>query len=35
VAGWNADLSRFSEGRIAARRVEPAPQADLRLVLDR
>ncbi len=35
VAGWTADLSRHSEGRVAARRTEPAPQADLRLVLDR
>ena len=35
VAGWNADLSRYREGRISARRVEPAPQADLRLMLDR
>jgi outer membrane lipoprotein LolB len=34
VAGWTADLSRHSEGRVAARRTEPAPQADLRVVLD-
>lgn len=35
VPGWTADLSRHSEGRIAARRDEPTPQADLRVVLDR
>ena len=35
VPGWTADLSRHSEGRIAARRDQPTPQADLRVVLDR
>lgn len=35
VPGWTADLSRHSEGRIAARRDHPTPQADLRVVLDR
>jgi outer membrane lipoprotein LolB len=35
IPGWTADLSRWSEGRIAARRNQPAPQADLRVVLDR
>ena len=34
VDGWTADLSRRSEGRIAARRDLPTPQADLRVVLD-
>ena len=34
VSGWSADLSRQGEGRIAAKRVEPAPQVDLRVVLD-
>ena len=34
VAGWTADLSRHREGRVTARRNDPAPQADLRLVLD-
>ena len=34
AAGWTVDLSRHSDGRIAARRNSPAPQADLRLVLD-
>ena len=35
VPGWTADLSRHNEGRIAARRDQPTPQADLRVVLDR
>lgn len=35
VPGWTADLSRRGEGRIAARRDQPTPQADLRVVLDR
>ena len=34
VEGWTADLSRRAEGRIAARRDLPTPQADLRVVLD-
>lgn len=34
VNGWTADLSRQGVGRIAAKRVDPAPQADLRIVLD-
>lgn len=34
VAGWTADLSRRSEGRVTARRTQPTPEADLRLVLD-
>jgi outer membrane lipoprotein LolB len=34
VSGWSADLSRRSEGRISARRAQPLPQADLRVVLD-
>jgi outer membrane lipoprotein LolB len=34
VSGWSADLSRYAEGRITARRVQPAPPADLRVVLD-
>ncbi|MDB5742774.1 MAG: putative lipoprotein [Polaromonas sp.] len=33
--GWIADLSRHGEGRISAKRVQPAPQADLRVILDR
>lgn len=32
--GWTADLSQQAAGRITAKRMLPAPQADLRLVLD-
>jgi len=35
VAGWQADLSLLAQGRLRARRLEPTPQADLRVVLDR
>lgn len=34
IHGWSADLSRLSEGRIAAKRAQPTPEADLRIVLD-
>ena len=34
-AGWSADLSRQPDGRITAKRTQPAPAADLRVVLDR
>ena len=34
ASGWSADLSRHQEGRISAKRSQPAPQADLRVVLD-
>ena len=34
ASGWSADLSRYQDGRISAKRVQPAPQADLRVVLD-
>jgi outer membrane lipoprotein LolB len=34
VQGWRADLSRLAQGRLAARRTEPPPQADLNLVLE-
>ena len=34
ASGWSADLSRHQEGRISAKRTQPAPQADLRVVLD-
>ncbi|MCW5653353.1 outer membrane lipoprotein LolB [Hydrogenophaga sp.] len=30
--GWHADLSRHREGRIMARRTEPLPSAELRIV---
>lgn len=32
--GWTADLSRYEDGRITARRDLPAPAAQLRIVLD-
>lgn len=31
--GWEADLSRYQDGRITARRIHPTPQATLRVVL--
>lgn len=34
AAGWSADLSRQTDGRITAKRLTPAPAAELRLVLD-
>jgi len=34
VSGWSADLSRHGEGRVSARRTLPAPEAELRIVLD-
>jgi outer membrane lipoprotein LolB len=33
--GWQADLSRHAEGRINAQRNDPAPPAQLRIVLER
>ena len=33
--GWEADLSRQSDGRVTAKRTAPAPQAELRIVLDK
>lgn len=33
--GWVADLSQQANGRITAKRTAPAPQADLRIVLDK
>ncbi len=35
VPGWQPDLSQLSSGRIAARRTEPAPPVQLRVVLER
>lgn len=32
VPGWQADLSRQSEGRVTARRTAPLPTAELRVV---
>jgi outer membrane lipoprotein LolB len=34
VPGWQANLSQLAEGRISAKRYEPPPEADLRVVLD-
>ena len=34
ASGWVADLTRHGEGRISARRNQPAPEANLRVVLD-
>lgn len=34
VAGWQADLSQLSDGRLSARRSEPAPVVELRLMLE-
>lgn len=35
AAGWNADLSQRAHGRVTARRTEPAPVTELRLVLEK
>lgn len=35
ITGWQADLSRHSEGRISAQRNDPAPPAQLRIALDK
>jgi outer membrane lipoprotein LolB len=35
VPGWQADLSQVQQGRLMARRVDPAPVADLRVAFDR
>ncbi len=35
AAGWQADLSAHAQGRLTARRQAPAPEAILRIVLDR
>lgn len=34
VPGWEPDLAQLGEGRLRARRLQPPPQADLRIVLD-
>ena len=34
VPGWQADLSNHARGRISALRSAPAPQAQLRIVMD-
>lgn len=33
--GWQPDLTRLSEGRLTASRLEPLPTAELRVILDR
>ncbi len=33
--GWNADLSQLAGGRLTARRTDPAPVTELRLVLEK
>jgi len=33
--GWQVDLSQHAQGRLTALRLDPAPQATLRLVIDR
>jgi outer membrane lipoprotein LolB len=35
AAGWSADLSQHANGRITARRAQPVPLAELRLVLEK
>lgn len=34
VDGWQVDLSELAQGRLQARRLQPLPQAQLRLILD-
>jgi outer membrane lipoprotein LolB len=34
AAGWTVDLSQHAQGRLAARRDQPAPAAELRLAFD-
>lgn len=34
VAGWQADLSQYAQGRLSARRSQPLPAVELRLLLD-
>lgn len=34
VVDWNADLSDYGNGRITARRTQPAPSAEVRLLLE-
>jgi outer membrane lipoprotein LolB len=35
VPGWRPDLTQLEQGRLFAKRLEPLPVADLRLVLER
>lgn len=34
AAGWHADLSQLAQGRLLARRTQPGPTAELRLILE-
>jgi outer membrane lipoprotein LolB len=34
VQGWEADLSHHADGRITARRTQPLPLAELRVVFE-
>lgn len=34
AAGWNVDLTQFNQGKITAQRLTPAPEAQLRVILD-
>jgi outer membrane lipoprotein LolB len=34
IPGWTADLSRHDQGRIVARRLQPLPTAELRIVFE-
>jgi outer membrane lipoprotein LolB len=35
VPGWRPDLSQLAQGRLAALRLDPPPEADLRVVFER
>jgi outer membrane lipoprotein LolB len=35
VPGWRPNLSQLAQGRLSAERLQPPPQADLHVVLDR
>lgn len=35
VPGWEADVTQVAEGRLRARRTDPPPPADLRVVFER
>jgi outer membrane lipoprotein LolB len=35
VPGWRPDLTQLGQGRLFAKRLEPRPEADLRLVFER
>lgn len=35
AAGWSADLSQLAEGRLTARRTDPPPVTEMRLVLEK